>query len=434
MMAQRRAFTLIEILVATALFVSLMALSAVSFQRISQGSDKALQVLDLHSKADILLRYLESDLRNMPQTTALHLQSQAEPYTLTFMRPVDDTNPNYFHLGDTENSTNYFEDEPPRLTDLIWVRWKWESGSLSRGQSRINYSQGDIGTGSNAQYNVVIKRNLHVMDLESRLTTGIQRNAISPTPQQHYDFFEGVGGSLHTIAADGSLDAGPAEKAAVYRVVSSSDFTGSGWNISCTLVETSDAPWRSGDYRHLYTTLEIGNSNKIPDAYAVRNLDGKSLNKDRLNLLGCKETDGNGNYIYPNQVRFLFSGVEYLNIELIGRDGRVIDSSVETDRLNDGSDSIDISGVDMASGYGYDKRPTHVRLSYLLHAVDLKERDDLDIDGDGIDTESLAEAIRDVVASEGWATRLERMHSYKQHALRHGFASVLITQSVQLGY
>ena len=130
MRRRQSAFTLIEVLVATALFVSLMALSTFAFQRISKGSQKALQVLELHTKADVILRYLETDLRNMPQTTALHLQTDTVPATLTFMRPVNDTNPNYFHLGDTENSTNYFADEPPRFNRL-------SVGALAMGARRF---------------------------------------------------------------------------------------------------------------------------------------------------------------------------------------------------------------------------------------------------------------------------------------------------------
>ncbi len=428
------AFTLIEILVASALFVSLMGLTAVAFHRISNGSEKALQVLELHAKADTILRYMESDLRNMPQTTAVHFQNTTEPYTLTFMKPVADTNPTYYHKGTTENSTNYFTIESPRLSDLVWVRWQWEGGSFSRGQSRINKSTQGIGAGSNDSYNVLTRGKMRTLDVESPTPSGMQNNAISPTPQQHYDFFEGTGSTINTIAADGSCTAGPTQKLAVYEIVNGSAFTDTNWKRPCDLVDTSIAPWRQGDYTHLYTTIELGNTNKLDEAYAVRNIDGKFVNKDRLNLLGCDEEDGNGNKIYPSQMRHLFSGVEYMNFELIGRNGRVITTTNETDRLNDGSTSIDVSGINPDNGFGYDKRPTHVRVSYLLHAVDRKIRDDEDLDNDLDADEALVDAIREIVANEGLATRLERIHSFKRHAIRQGFASVLITQSVQLGY
>ena len=268
------------------------------------------------------------------------------------------------------------------------------------------------------------------MNLSSWPRVGVQRNAISPTPQQHYDFFEGTGASLLSVAADGSVPAQPSQKVQVYQKVADSYFTGS----ECILINTSDAPWRTGDYRHLFTTIEVGNDTVIPDAYAVRNVDGRSLNKDRLNLIGCDETDADGNAYYPSQVRYQFSGVEYIQVDLIGRNGNVINSANETDRLNDGANSIDISGIDPHHGYGFEKRPSCVRVSYLLHAVDSQEKDETDYDNDSDLEETLADAIRTMVANEGLSTRIEQMESYRSHASQFGFAGFIITQSIQLGY
>ncbi|NRA39623.1 MAG: hypothetical protein HRU15_15890, partial [Planctomycetes bacterium] len=86
---------------ASTLFISLMGVSAMAFQRIASGGDKAMQVIKLHSMADIFLRNFESDVRNIPPVAAMHLQNTTEPYTLTFMRPVADTHTGYFNLGRT---------------------------------------------------------------------------------------------------------------------------------------------------------------------------------------------------------------------------------------------------------------------------------------------------------------------------------------------
>ncbi len=431
MSSHRHAFTLIEILVASALFVSLMGVSAVAFQRISNGSEKALQVLELHSRADILLRYLESDLRNMPQTTAVHLQNTSEPYTLTFMKPVVDTNPAYFHLGNTENNNNYFEAESPRLTDLIWVRWHWEQGALKRGQSRKNESSVDAGSSSNATYVSATDDKIRDLNLESAVPRGIQNNAVSPMAQQHYDYFKGLGASTHSIDADGVSAAAPAQKLPVFQTLSSTLYSGN----ASTLFDTAAAPWRvDTDYNHLYTTLDLGNETQIADAYAVRNVDGLSVNKDYLNLLGNDATDADGNFIYPTQMRYLFSGIEYLELGLLGRDGQLLGGGDETDRLGDAQASLDFSGINPINGYGYNQRPTHVRVSYLLHSIDLTNRDDLDFDADADYDEALADAIRTIVDGESHPTRIDKIHAFQKYALRHGFASVLINQSVQLGY
>ena len=425
-----KGFTLVEILVSTTLFVSLMALVSISFQRLSAGSEKSLQVLELTAKADAILRYMESDIRNIPNTTPIHLQTNSKPFTLTFMAPVNDTHPRYFHRGNTENSANFFEKRSLRNTDLIWVRWEWGDGLCSRGQSRIDGLHLSAESYIHSETNVKTGATLKTLDLVSSPGSGIQRNGINPTPQRHYEFFEGTGAGINQVSSDGSVLAAPAEKIAVYRIVNNSQFSSS----SSTVIDTDDAPWRSGDYRHLYTTVEVGNDSLIPDAYAVRNQDGKTLNKDRLNLLGSDAKDGDGNYIYPSQMRLLYDGMEYTEIQLIGRNGTIIDALSESDRLKDGGNSIDISGVDRCLGIGYGNRPTHMRISYLLHSVDVKERDELDYDGDDDYDESLATAIRDVVDSEGLSTRLEKVHSYRKHAARQGFSSILINQSVKMGY
>ncbi len=166
--APRIGFTLIELLVAVTLFISLMAITATAFQRISQGSRKSLQILELHTRADSILRYMQSDFRNMSHVSALHLQNTVEPYTITFMRPVSDTS---FHDGSTEGSKDYYNSEPSRLTDLVWVRWVWEAGNVRRAQSRVNKSS--VG---DATYSY-----LKTLDLRASTPKGPQNNAVSPT-------------------------------------------------------------------------------------------------------------------------------------------------------------------------------------------------------------------------------------------------------------
>lgn len=422
-------FTLIELLIAMALFVSLLGLTAVSFQRISAGSEKALQVLELHRKADALLRYMEFDVRNTQQVLALQLQTTKEPYTLTFMKPVNDNFDRYFHRGATLSSLNDFKPRAPRLTDTIWVRWSWENGSFSRGQSRNNNTtRGDSEQWGTATYLSNTKEYIKTVKVDQTIPFGVQNNGVTPTPQRHFDFFEGTGSTLYGVNADGSSTALPAQKIQVSETVNCSYDAKS----NSDLFDLPSAPWRSGDLRHLHTTLDCGNQTVIPDAYAVRNPDGKTVNKDRLNILGADAVDADDNKIYPSQMQFLFDGVEFLSMELVKRDGKPLSASTESDRLGDGSASIDVSGIDPLTGDGHENRPSHLRISYLLHSIDLKEKDLEDYDRDGDIDEALSAAIRTVVENEG-GTRLEKIRSYKKHAHYFGFAGMLISQSVRLG-
>ncbi|NRA39942.1 MAG: hypothetical protein HRU15_17500, partial [Planctomycetes bacterium] len=346
---------------------------------------------------------------------------------------------------------NPFEEDPPRLTDLVWVRWQWENGVVSRAQSRSNFIAWESVNSTDGRYHSATENNIRVLDLSGQLSTGaiptgMQNNGVTPMLQQHFDYFEGQGAMVNSVNADGTSNAGPAGKLAVYDLVDSTYFVSS-YPRPCDLFDTASAPWRvrvddpTYDYHinnaHLHTTIDLGSasSNTVAGAYAVRNQDGKSVNKDRLNLIGC-DAVYNGEKYYPSQLQHLFGNVEYFTIELIGRDGEVITATAsdESDRLGDNAASIDISGINPLHGNGLAKRPTQVRISYLLHSIKISERDDLDYDDDNDADEELSQAIRDEVADENWATRIEKVRSYKQRALEHGFASILMTQTVQLGF
>lgn len=430
---RNNAFTLVELLVAMALFVSLMALVSTSFQRLSSGGERALQVLELHRKADAVMRFLEDDVRNLQQMCAVHAQVKTEPYTLTFMRPAGDSFDNFFHRGQTVSSKSAFSEQPPRLTDMMWVRWSWTNGAFSRGQSRNNSNAGnDSEQWESSTYLPNTKHYIKDVEVDLTIPKGIQNNAITPTPQRHYDYFEGMGASIYPIDSNGNCAAGPGQKVAVYETVQCA-YQNSGSYQIAEFFDYVDSPWRLGDYRHLYTTIDCGNQTQISDAYAVRNPNGLTVNKDKLNLLGNEATDADGDKIYPSQMRFLFDGVEYLTLELFKRDGSSYTSVTdESDRLGDGTSSIDISGVDPLTGEGADKRPVSLRISFLLHKIELDIRDDDDFDFDNDTEEPLSAAIRQRVSKEK-SGRIERMELYKFYANQYGQSAIIVTQIVRIG-
>lgn len=447
-------FTLVEILVATALFVSLVGLVAVSFSRLSNASDKALQILKLHTRADAIQRQLEQDLRVMMPVAALHIQTKTKPYTLTFMRQVKDLHPSLFRNTSLKSGVNPFEaryHSKHRISDTAWVRYVWGDGQLQRGVSRVNeLTLSLIGNGE-VDYNCNTEKYFWTPNFTTRPSTGVHANAITPMVQQHYDFFEGRG-TINPVNSEGDCAAAATQKIAVYQAADN----------SITIANRHkpfDAAWNqqtpsfpAGDYRHLYTTLSTGNEiqlldpdradDGIPDdgqndAYAVRNSDGQSVNKDRLNLLGSTDVftdaDGNEHQLYPSQIRPLFDGMEFIQFEFIGRDGDVLTAADETDRLGDGASSIDISGLDPTTGEGYENRPSRVRVTFLLHAIGSDELDDEDIDEDGDTMELLSQAMRERVESEGLATRLEKIAAFERYASRYRYSCVYIAQSIKIG-
>ncbi len=453
-MDNRRGFTLIELLVASTIFVSLMGLVTIAFGRISNGGKKGLQVLELHTKADSIIRFMEQDIRSTPNVAAIHLQQSTatDPGTLTFMRQVTDTHPAFTNKSNVVPDFNPFESADGqhfRLTDLIWVRWQWQPGVFERGQSRINqrneshrqwaYVHGDVQV---KRYTSASRRYIHEVDLNQRYPMGIQTNAVPPMLQRHYDFFVGKGGvnSINTTTGASAATAG--QKIQVYKVVGGNWRTSNG-NYYSEFFDEETSPWRirtqdnqGGDVTHLYTTLDLGNDDALSDAnaYAVRNMDGNTVNKDRLNLVGAEDTDAHGQELYPSQIHELFDGVEFMELELVKRDGSVLGTADETDRMSDGASSLDISGVEPLTGDGIADRPIAIRASFLLHSIPMSDIDESDHDNDGDDTEPLMNAVRDIVIAEGNATRLEDINSYKRHALKLGHTAIYFNHSVQLGY
>ena len=450
---RRLAFTLIELLVATTIFISLMGLLAVAFSRLSSGGQKALQVMEIHAKADALMRFTEKQLRTLPNVAAIHLQAAATdaPGTLTFMKFTNDTHPWRSHHGRTIDNKNPFTigSQRYRFTDIIWTRWEWGDGKFKAGDSRLNNYKHRVHWEVNhkniQRFNTATSDVIYKVDLDE--AWGMQDNDVDPMVHRHYDFFEGRGGGAAAVdAATGNSAASAGQKIQVYESVEGNfRYTGHPWkHWYCDIFHDDDSPYRlisreyqGGDIRHHYTTLSVGSKNALTgeNAYAVRNADGQSLNKDRLNLVGSDDVDDHGRLIYPNQILEIMDGIEFLHIDLIARDGDVIDSGDETDRLGDGAASLDISGVEPESGSGMRQRPARIRLHFLLHAIPTEELDDLDVDNDNDMDEQLADAIRDLINNDATLlNHVDRLRAYKKKALSFGYAAIEFNQSVQLGY
>ena len=424
-MNQRKGFTLIELMVATVIFITLIGVCSAAFYRLSNESKKTLEIIRLHMQADSMLRVIEHEIMNAQATTAVHLHNatdQTDETILTIMVSTSD-NDDSVHFGDTESTWTAYMGPRQRKVDMIWLQYIGRNGSIYKAQSPIHIAQ-------QHDHNS-IDSNLRVLDTQSEPQRGVQANGASPTPQKEFKYFWGIGDTVHAVDSDGGSPAIQAEKIQVYRRINPAHYNG---NV-LTLIGEVDSPWRvNRDMRHVAVTMETGNYEALgAEAYAVRNSDNLTVNKDKLFLLGSDDEDGFGNKLYPGTAERRFMNIVFLEFSFLNRAGQVIDHTKEDDTLGDGDESIDVSGIDPDTGAGLAKRPKWIRYSCVLHAIGSEEYDEADYDNDNDVSESLATAIVDLVWREGHANRQERVQSFIKHARSLGYSCLLINQSVKMG-
>ncbi len=431
MMQSRAAFTIIEILVASTLFTMLMGVAAFAFQRLNEGGQYAQRIIELHERSDSIIRLMEEDMRALQQTVAIHIDTDSALRSFTFMRQTTNQNDAGFGGNDIVGSLTGLGQEEAQRGDVSWVKWQWGDGDIKRAISRPHFTFN--GWTGDRRYTDNTKQYIKNVNFATSGTAyyGMHRNGITPTPQKQFLYFYG-NGNFRTVNSDGSVNAQPGDQIHVYKKVAATDFNGN----NCVHFDELTSKWRvDNDFNHWYTTYLVGNDEQLSNqAFAVMNADGKTFNKDRLNLEGCDDNDGNGNYYYPDRTQALFTGVEFMEIKFFKRNGTEIDAGDDDDTINDGATTIDINGIaDDASGVGIEKRPVVLRITFLLHSIDRNEIDEGDYDNDGDDTEYLVQAVRDMVAAEGLATRQEQIDSFKKHAQGLSASSVVVNYAIKLG-
>lgn len=430
MSRQACAFTIIEILVASSLFMMLMGVAAFSFQRLNEGGRYAQKIVELHQRSDAIIRMLEEDLRMLQQTVAVHIDKDSDPNSFTFMRQITNYTQQGFGGNDLVSSITGIGQEQVHWTDLIWVKWEWGNGDFRRGNSRSHHVR--TGWTGDRRYTDNTRQYLKHVNFKVRGGTdfhGMHRNGIPAIPQKYFVHYYG-NGNFVGVNNDGSTNARPGDQIRVYKKIAASDFDGN----ETLFFDKLTSPWLSGDYSHWYTTYMVGNDEMLSDeAFAVCNRDGLTFNKDRLNLEGSDDHDGNDNYYYPSQMEATFSGVEYMTIDFLKRNGQEISSADDDDTISDGATTIDINGIaDDASGAGIDKRPVNVRVSFLLHSLDQNEIDVSDYDTDGDTDEYLVQAVRDAVSAEGLSTRAEEIEAFRRHCRELAGSSVVVNYTIKL--
>jgi len=120
--ARRRGFTMAELLIAMALGLIILGVVTYTFHRCSRGQARALAVMDLHQRANVLMRILETDLSSLHPCGGMYFSGpNANPQTITFLTCQGKLN----YDGDV--STSIFPGVPGQETplDIAWVRYYW---------------------------------------------------------------------------------------------------------------------------------------------------------------------------------------------------------------------------------------------------------------------------------------------------------------------
>ncbi|NRA37067.1 MAG: prepilin-type N-terminal cleavage/methylation domain-containing protein, partial [Planctomycetes bacterium] len=331
-------FTLIELLISVTLFMLLIGITAKILSTLNKMGAKAVTIVEMHQQAGEILNVFTNDMRNMHLTTAYSM-SFSDPLVpqTTFMsnqkREQGKASGSYGPYSLSADKTN---------TDFIWVRWEMDhlNGTLKRGRSRPPATSYIIASSA--------ETNIHVTTQTS--DKGISQYQRFATPQTQMLYFEG-GAKLwdDNVAWTWNADGGtasvagslPGDKRRLFHNCAFEDSTGN-YNYP-------DPKFISiQNYKFLiYNKSVIGNSSPLSDeCYAVKNADGLSYNKDRINLIGSldKTTPSDPDKaveLYPNQITRLCDNIDCVNISyhLANENEPVSD-----DTLND-VDSIDVNGT-----------------------------------------------------------------------------------------
>ena len=339
----KHAFTLIEILVSMTIFMSVMALMGNVFYRTNKVTRQSLSVLEMFQRSEGVNRLITSDFEYLLSTCAIHIDTDQDLKTITFMSStVHNPNQDSGYSG----ASSKFTYDVNRDNGLTWVRWEWDNttGVVKRGTSR--------------RTTMIPTQLLTVNDISRGQ---LQENNRRPTPQQHYIYFEGDPNTAITNTFNNPRKTRHQLSEEVVEIVANNTFSQNG---------DIDLRFRNEFQNYYLCTLAVigDNNGKIsPDVYAVRNPDGVSYNKDKANLVGADNNDH-----YPTQLSEITNKIELFYIELLKRDAATrISVSDEDDTLGDGSNSIDISGVDISGRYAQhiEKRPGYANVSYLLHDI-----------------------------------------------------------------
>lgn len=135
-MSRRRAFTLVEVLVAVALSMAMVAIAWSMFSQTRQAALRTQARLQMHAAAKSVFESLRRELVAMQQHCALWLVTTSSPpgVDLVFMTAAMDE-AGFQMKGEWANVP---------VADLVWSRWRWDGASqrllAARNLTRRNWA------------------------------------------------------------------------------------------------------------------------------------------------------------------------------------------------------------------------------------------------------------------------------------------------------
>ncbi|MFW5830413.1 MAG: PulJ/GspJ family protein [Planctomycetota bacterium] len=388
------AFTLVEILVAMAIFVALMLITTMAHSGLGRAADQAHQTLDIHARAAAFTAFMNDTLGRSARFAAIHRDQVGDVHRLSFMQSehADTTGMSsrilrydvYRDLYETTDSNaKYFDD-----SDLFWAQLRWErTGRIWLAQSRRPHWWHDRleGMGDSRAK----KRNT------SHLVPTVQRAA------------------ANLIGGSGSPPASPGARLPLLREVA----------VPRDLFDPADWP------RPAFDTAVRGDVDPIPGTYAVVNPDARSVNQDWANLVG-----GDDDPDYPDQAILQFTDV--VLFEVVLQDRRGVTLTGEDNTLQDGNASRDWLG---ASPIGSEAppatAPARARYAAVIHDVPMDVLDLDDEDGDSVVDEPWTQALAQRLdADSTFASDDERRAAFRQRLSERGYVGLHIQHVVPLAF
>ncbi|MFW5828887.1 MAG: type II secretion system protein [Planctomycetota bacterium] len=411
MMHPRSAFTLIEILVAMAIFMSLMLIGSMAFSRFGTVGEDALTAIALHGRAEALMRVLDEHVATAPASTALWLDNNEEAgdpvgrlvsmYTFKMQEDME-----FAIEQDVRNRTGIEPWGDLLHHDLAWSLFEWRrDGHLRHAVSRTPMKPGDVDSFEDwAKW-------------QKRVPANMPLSHMRPTPQR--DIVHLVGRVSGTPQRVGPL------YLAVEQTVRDTSMPLSGFGDPQVYL---DRGWPL----YMHRIGWFGNKTPIDGSFGVINPDERSYNRDWMNLIGL----GLDHEHYPDQRRIAFSGLECFELRPLDASGDLI--TAEDDSLGDGSGggSLDWRGLPPGgtdTGARVVARPAALHMRCLLHNVPDATIDDQDADGDGDTDEPLSDALRERVWNDpGLGTIAERRRAFAELLYDNGHMSLLVDHRIPL--
>jgi prepilin-type N-terminal cleavage/methylation domain-containing protein len=122
MSAPRRGFTLLEVLISTAIAVTMAGISVGAYVQVRKTILRSEALLAMHDRAQGIYNAFYRDLQATMPDCAMVVASDQGGVDLVAMRGKEDS-------FDFDPSTDNY------CSDLVWFEWRWKDGALSNGRS-----------------------------------------------------------------------------------------------------------------------------------------------------------------------------------------------------------------------------------------------------------------------------------------------------------